>query len=301
MHDTQKSVSVFAPAKLNLYLHITGKREDGYHLLDSLVCFTDIGDQIIIESAKAFSFVIKGPFAQSFTAQDKDPSPQSSNLVPRAVWALSKATGRKPDIRITLVKNIPLGSGIGGGSIDAAATLWGLNEWWGLSSNAPYLDSLMLELGSDVPVSFQCLPMRMRGIGEALSPAPDIPELHALFVHCGKPSGTIDAYKNFSAPFRSEVDVPDHFESTEHFIDFLKSTDNMLTEPALKNIPDIAFVLDTLQNQHGTLISRMSGSGSTCFALFKSEEDCFNAAENIIRENPLWWVRTGTINRPQRY
>lgn len=302
MHSAPtRSLQVFAPAKINLFLHVTGKRDDGYHLLDSLVCFTDIGDTILIEEADRFSFHIDGPFSRSFTAQEKDASEASSNIVVQAVWKLSKVVGRTPDFRLTLKKQIPLGSGIGGGSSDAAAILWALSEWWGLPPYPAYLQALMLELGSDVPACYACKTTRMQGIGEHLQDCADIPELPVLLARPIQPCPTADIYKNFKGPFTPAATLPDSYKNVSDFIETLQSTSNDLTESALACVPDIAFVLDSLGAQKNVLLSRMSGSGSCCFALFPTEEDCAEAAEHIIRENPLWWVRTGTIGRPVRY
>ncbi|HTK85097.1 MAG TPA: 4-(cytidine 5'-diphospho)-2-C-methyl-D-erythritol kinase, partial [Patescibacteria group bacterium] len=138
------TLSVFAPAKINLYLHVTGRRDDGYHLLDSLVAFADIGDRLTLAPANDFSFSAQGPFANAFTAKERDASPNSANLVVRAVWALSQAVQRPPQVRVTLTKNLPLASGLGGGSADAAAALWALLEWWSLPQQAvPELAALM--------------------------------------------------------------------------------------------------------------------------------------------------------------
>ncbi len=296
-----RNLQVFAPVKINLFLHVTGKRDDGYHLLDSLVCFADIGDTIILEEADSFSFHIDGPFSRSFTAQEKDYSQQSSNIVVRAVWALSAITGKSPDFRLTLQKRVPLGAGIGGGSSDAAAVLWALSEWWELPPTPSYMPPLMLDLGSDVPACYACKTTRMQGIGEHLLHAPDIPELPVLLVQPGKPCPTAAVFKDFDGNFTAEADLPDRFESTEHFIDVLQTTENSLLESAVSSVPDIAAVLDNLQQQKNTLFSRMSGSGSSCFALFEKDEDCLAVAEAIIKDHPTWWVRTGTIGRPVRY
>lgn len=303
MTGKQQKSTVFAPAKINLYLHVTGRRDDGYHTLDTLVCFADIGDTITIEPAKAFSFAIEGPFAAHFTAQEKEAGRHSANLVPRAAWALADAAGKNPALRITLIKNIPLGAGLGGGSGDAAAALWALAEYWGLPAHPEYLNPLMLKLGSDVPACYRCEPVRVRGIGEILSPAPEaIPELSVLLVHPGKACSTAAVYTALpSQAHRPDAQLPSRFESAAHFLEFLSSTQNVMTDTAIALVPEIENVLSTLTLCDKALISRMSGSGSACFALFEREEDCLNAAEKIVREHPRWWVRAGTIGRTARY
>ncbi|MEM6781156.1 MAG: 4-(cytidine 5'-diphospho)-2-C-methyl-D-erythritol kinase [Pseudomonadota bacterium] len=296
-----KSLSVFAPAKINLYLHVTGKRDDGYHLLDSLVCFADIGDTITIEEDSVLSFHIEGPFARAFSKSDSDASKNSSNLVIRALWALADASNNTPDFRLILKKNMPLSSGLGGGSADAAAILWALMQWWNISPEPAYLSDIMADLGSDVAACYACKTLHMGGIGNELSPAPHLPELNVLLVHPGKASSTKDVYQSYARPFSEKTKIPEQFDSTDDFIAFLKSTSNDLTETAIHHLPDIQTVLDILSAQGKALITRMSGSGSTCFALFENDQDCMDAAENIIRDHPDWWVRCGTIGTPVRY
>lgn len=296
-----RSMQVFAPVKLNLHLHITGKRDDGYHLLDSLVCFVDIGDTLSIEAAPVFDFIVDGPYARSFTAQEKDASRSSQNIMIRALWSFCDLARKEPNFRLRLKKTVPLGGGIGGGSSDAAALIWALSEWWGVHPNSEALHRLLSELGTDLPVCYACAPRIMRGVGDDLLPAPDIPELPVLLVHCGKSVATPDVYAQYDGGFGQLLNMPEKFDSNAHFIDVLKSGRNDLTEAALSECSDIAYVIDQLRAQDGAQLVRMSGSGATCFAIFDDDEACMMAAENIIRDNPLWWVRQGKLNTPRRY
>src|SRR3989339_388717 len=173
---------IFAPAKINLFLHVTGRKDD-YHLLDSLVVFADIGDEVILEPAVDFSFEITGPFASHFRVAESDCSPNSGNLLVRAVWKMAEAARKKPDVKITLVKNLPLASGLGGSSTDAAAAIWGLLEHWRMVKHPPFLADLLLNLGADVPACLDCRPVLMRGKGEILSPIQEMPELPILLVN----------------------------------------------------------------------------------------------------------------------
>ena len=299
--DPIRPLNVLAPAKINLYLHITGQREDGYHLLDSLVAFVDIGDEILIEPAQDFSLKITGPFAGSFTASDRDASPDSSNLISRAVWNLSRAAQKIPNIKITLTKNLPLASGLGGGSSDAAATLWGLLEWWKIPTNAPYLEDLMLQLGSDVPVCLTCQSSHMTGIGDILNPLQSLPETPILLVNPGTPCQTDLIFQNYSKPYQSPITMPESFDDSKQLVDFLAAQTNDLTESAVEVAPQITQILSSLDQQKGCLLSRMSGSGATCFGLFNTKEDVMDAAEHISCQQPSWWVRAGTLGTPERY
>ncbi len=290
-----------APAKINLYLHLTGKRGDGYHLLDSLVGFANIADQLIIEPAPRFSFSVQGPYARSFSAKDLDPSINSHNLVVRAAKALAQETGNRPDFKITLTKNIPLESGLGGGSSDAATCLWALMKAWNIPHNAPFLDGLMLKLGADVPVCLKCQPTFMRGIGETLSPAGEIPEIPVLLIWPGKGHSTQTVFKQYASPFTPPIEQPNSFKETKDLINFLQTTENDLYAPACCLTPEISEMMALINEQNNVLLSRMSGSGTSAYALFEDEEQALNAAENILRTKPHWWVKTGWLNRPGRY
>ncbi len=294
-------LSVFAPAKVNLYLHVTGRRDDGYHLLDTLVAFADIGDRVTLAPASDFSFSVQGPFARSFTAKERDASPNSANLVVRAVWALSQAVQRPPQVRATLTKNLPLASGLGGGSADAAAALWALLEWWGLPPQAvPTLNELMDKLGADVPACFSCRPQWVGGAGEKLAPARGLPEAPVVLVNPGKHCRTADVFAAFDGKFITGGEKP-AFDDFDSLLEFLDRQDNMLTPAALQLVPEIGAARDLLALQPGCHLARMTGSGATCFGLFGSEEDASRAAENILAHNPQWWTGVGTLNRPERY
>lgn len=297
-----KPLRIFAPAKVNLYLHITGKLTNGYHMLDSLAGFVDVGDYITIENSDEFSFVVEGPYKDYFSDRDLDSSDNSGNLVVRAARNLAKAVGRDPLIKITLEKNLPLASGIGGGSSDAGACIWGLMEWWGISPAASFLPSLLLEMGTDIPVCLKCQPSHMAGLGDLITPLkhalPEVPIVLANpSVHCS----TIDVYKRFKPPFSDLAEIPDHFHNVDEFIQFLQQQSNDLTPPAIAGAPSIETVLEALKSQDGSLLSRMSGSGATCFALFRTQDQANEARQAIQDHHPDWWVKSGFLNRPQRY
>lgn len=302
MSSTQtKLLTIFAPAKINLFLHITGRLDNGYHTLDSLVVFADIGDRVEIEPAPDFQFRVQGPFASGFSAKELDASPNSSNLIVQAAWTLSRAAQKVPNIRVTLTKNLPLASGIGGGSADAAAVIWGLLEWWGLSSQAHYLPGLMARLGADVMVCLPCKPARVRGIGDVLDPGPVMPEIPVVLVHPGKACPTAAVFSHFSGKFKEPCPMPGSLETFDDLISFLKKQDNDLLGAARRTVPEIDNVISTLSVQKECGIAQMSGAGATCFGLFRTEDAAQAAAKVIAAENPDWWVKTGWINRPERY
>ncbi len=302
MSSTQtKSLSVFAPSKINLYLHVTGRLDNGYHTLDSLIAFADIGDSLDIAASPDFQFDVSGPFAGSFSPKELDSSPSSANLVVRAAWALSQAAHKPPNIRASLTKNLPLGSGLGGGSSDAAAVIWGLLEWWGLPKTQRYLPGLMARLGADIPVCLPCRAARIRGIGDVIDPVPDIPETPIVLVHPGKPCATADVFMRYSGVHREPLPLPTRFDTLNDLVAFLEGTGNDLTQTACEIVPEIRNALQGLEAQTGCRLSRLSGSGSSCFGLFEHEHEAQNAAKAMAEENPDWWVHAGWLGRPERY
>jgi len=297
-----KAHSIFAPAKINLYLHLTGRRDDGYHLLDSLIAFADIGDELTIRSASEFGFEVTGPFAERFSAAERDASPDSSNLVVRAAWALARAAGKAPDVHITLNKVLPLAAGIGGGSSDAAAAIWGLMKLWSIPESAPYLPDVMAELGADVPVCLNCQSARMQGIGEVIEPLAQLPEMPALLVNPLEPCATPEVFLRTGKAFKPAVskDLSALTTKTE-LLDFLQQQENDLTPAAMEITPVIGDVLGALERSQGCALARMSGSGATCFGLFDSTESCQKAADHLRGDHPGWWIKAGTLGAPSRY
>ncbi|MGH1398259.1 MAG: 4-(cytidine 5'-diphospho)-2-C-methyl-D-erythritol kinase [Alphaproteobacteria bacterium] len=295
-------LTIFAPAKVNLYLHVTGKRADGYHALDSLVAFADIGDRVFIAAAEGFSFLVEGAFATAFAARDLDASPEGTNLVVRAVWGLSRILGETPQFAVRLEKNLPLGGGIGGGSADAAAVVWGLLKYWDVKpEDVTGLDAFLLQLGADVPVCFYARALRMRGIGDVFDAAPRLPEMACVLVHPMRPSVTKNVFMHYTGGTRDITPLPPRFEGVTHVVDFLERQGNDLYAAACAGVPEIENVLGALEAQDGCGLARMSGSGSTCFGLFADAGAARAAAEEIARDNPDWWVRAGVICDVERY
>lgn len=255
-----------APAKLNLTLHVTGQRPDGYHLLDSLVVFLAIGDVVTVTPGP-LSLDLTGPFAPGLTAEP-------DNLCLRA----ARLAGQ--DARITLEKNLPVASGLGGGSADAAAVLraLGVNPQDAAS------------LGADVPVCLAGRPTRMQGVGEILTPLPALPALHVLLVNPGRGLSTPMVFKALDR--RDNPAMPDPlpaFPDAESLIRFLQGCRNDLEAPAIRLLPDIAACLGAIRDQ-GAVLTRMSGSGATCFGLFADAAAADAARDRIRAANPGWWV-----------
>lgn len=270
------AVEAFAPAKINLTLHVTGQRADGYHLLDSLVVFADVGDRVRAEPADGFSLTVDGPMAAGVPAG-------ADNLVLRAA-RLSGA----PGARLTLTKILPPASGIGGGSSDAAATFRALSDLYDLPLPS---DENALALGSDLPVCLRPGPQRMRGIGEGVQPLPPLPALAMVLVNPRIEVPTPAVFRALA--HKDGSPMPDRlptFAGREALIAFLRSQRNDLEAPARQITPVIGVVLEALSAQPGCGLARMSGSGATCFGLFADKADADASARTIADAHPGWWV-----------
>ena len=277
-------VRVGAPAKLNLYLHVTGRRADGYHELDSLVTFTALADTLEIAPAESLRLSVTGPFADALDAGD--------NLAAQAATALAEKLGRPADVRITLDKRIPVAAGLGGGSADAAAVLRGLAQLWRLGAeHAGDLRETALGLGADVPVCLDSRAAHMAGIGEALSAPPHLPSCGVLLVNPGVPVPTGPVFAARRGPFSAASRIDEAPQNAPALAALLRSRRNDLEQPALAQVPEIGRVLARLAAVPGCLLARMSGSGGTCFGLFGDEAAAAGAADAIARDDPAWWVQ----------
>ena len=273
-----------APAKVNLYLHLRGRRADGYHLLDSLAVFPVIADRLTAApgAGQGLSLEIGGPFGAGLAAQP-------GNLVLRAARALADAHGLAPDAVLRLEKHLPVASGIGGGSSDAAAALRLLSRLWGVAIP----DGLTLTLGADVPV---CLtapePRLMAGIGEQLSPAPPMPEFWMVLVNPGAAVATGAVFAAVEQRDNPPGPPPPPLSSFDALIGWLDRQRNDLQAAAVSICPAIAEVLAALGSAEsgGAPLARMSGSGATCFALHGREAEAVAQAERLRRLRPGWWV-----------
>jgi 4-diphosphocytidyl-2-C-methyl-D-erythritol kinase len=269
----------FAPAKVNLFLHVTGRRADGYHVLDSLAVFPSVGDRLRAAPADALSLTVDGPFTDAL-AGDTD------NLVLRAARALGGAAGA----RIVLEKHLPVASGIGGGSADAAAALRLLCRLWGCS---PVATPIVLGLGADVPVCLASQPARMAGVGEMLTPAPDLPPAGLVLVNPGVSLATVEVFRARTGGFSDRANLPVSWPDVATMAGDLARLRNDLEPPAIALRPAIGEVLAALTAAPDCLLARMSGSGATCFGLFPDAATAEAAAPALAR--PGWWCWGGAL------
>lgn len=269
----------FAPAKLNLCLHVTGQRPDGYHLLDSLVVFCDVGDVLNVTLAAKSGLVIDGPQAANLAVTE-------DNLVLRAARLM------QTNALIRLTKNLPVSSGIGGGSADAAATLRALAQLPG--QTLPDL-AAVLTLGADVPACLVGHPLRMQGVGELMSPVPLLPETYVVLANPGVGVATPAVFKALTTKENPPLSMIPEFADTNALAIWLGQQRNDLEAPATCLVPAIATVKAAIASQQGCLLARMSGSGATCFGLFKTAQAAQAAQNALARAQPGWWIAAGKI------
>jgi len=284
-----------ARAKINLFLHVTGRRPDGYHLLDSLAVFGAGADALAVaplEEAESGTvrLTLTGRFGQGLVADAND------NLVLRAARALQTANpGRVfAPVGITLDKQLPVASGIGGGSADAACALRLLARIWDVSTD---LGPIAASLGADVPVCLAQTPARMGGIGEKLTPVPALPRCAMLLVNCGVAVPTPAVFRARAASgagFSPEASLADAWPDLMALVRDLGRTVNDLEDAAIGLYPQIGVVLDAIRAQPGCVFGRMSGSGATCFGLFADLDAASRAAASLERAEG-WWTSAGWI------
>lgn len=272
-------VTEAAPAKINLALHVTGRRPDGYHLLDMLVVFTQAGDRLTVEPAAEDSFTVGGPFAAQVPLS-------AENLVLRARDAFFARSVASCPLAVTLEKNLPVASGIGGGSSDAAAMLRALAR---LFPPDGALHALALPLGADVPMCLHGKPLRASGIGEALEPRPDMPALHLVLVNPGVPVATPAVFKALEGRGNPPLPALPAEASFPALLRWLTATRNDLQPPAASLEPLVGEALEALETA-GAAFVRMSGSGATCFGLFPDAAGAAGAATTLRAARPCWWV-----------
>jgi len=294
--DPQQPGPWLARAKINLYLHVTDRRADGYHCLDSLVVFADIGDTVMVEENDALTLDIVGPFANELQADE-------SNLVWQAATALAKTAGRDAQIsaprppwaRITLHKSLPIAAGIGGGSADAAATLLALRSLWDISIDDEALAALAAPLGADVPLCLTTAPSMITGIGHDVTKATPLPPFAILLANPMQPLSTAAVFEKLAMPVPNRQSWRDEPMQQDDFFQTLSGFRNDLEAPARALCPVLDDVLAAIGKLPHCRLTRMSGSGATCFGLFDDLGDAEAAAALLLGQRANWWVRACSI------
>ncbi|BBK35468.1 4-diphosphocytidyl-2-C-methyl-D-erythritol kinase [Allostella sp. ATCC 35155] len=279
---TPRTIRERAPAKVNLFLHLTGRRTDGYHLLDGLVAFTRFGDRIAVRLADRLSLSVGGPFAEAVP-------PGDGNLALSAATALRARMLGAPGAAIRLEKRVPVAAGLGGGSSDAAAVLRALARLWRAPA-ALDLEEIARGLGADVPMCLAGGPARIAGVGDRLTPCPAFPALPILLVNPRRPLATPDVFRARTGAWREPLPALPT-AAPEPLLRALAETGNDLADAAATLAPEVGAVLAALSYLPGCRLARMSGSGATCFAIFDQGTALSRAAGRLRRRHPGWWIR----------
>lgn len=282
-------ITQHAYAKINLALHVTGQREDGYHLIDSLVTFANFGDTLTFEPANDLSLYLDGPYGSLLS---QSPSDDANNLVMRAAQALRQfAHVETSGAVIRLTKNLPVASGIGGGSADAAATLLGLSKLWALSISDSDLGAIALSLGADVPMCLTSQSLRARQIGDEVDPI-NLPSFPIVLTNPGLEVSTPDIFEKLQTKTNAPIGDLPKTKDRLSWLEALRHMRNDLQIPAMQQAPEIANCLAMLECSGASFV-RMSGSGATCFGLYDTDDEAQRAAKAIGLAAPDWWVKTG--------
>lgn len=274
------TLSAMAPAKINLMLHVTGKRPDGYHLLESIVVFTQLGDRVEVAPSPMLKLNVTGPYAE------KLPTDPQENIIWKTALLLQQEYEISEGAEITLQKNLPVASGIGGGSSDAATAARLLCLLWNLPLGREELAELLLPLGSDIPACLAQRSLLFRGVGEEVTWV-DTPPAWLVLCNPGTPVSTRAIFSGLSLPEDDETLPP---MAAIDFLAMEELTRNDLTETACQYVPEIHDILRVMGEQKGCELARMSGSGATCFGIFPSESDASEAALNLRKRFPPYWV-----------
>jgi 4-diphosphocytidyl-2-C-methyl-D-erythritol kinase len=289
-HSQQNMTTLteFAPAKINLALHVLGRRIDGYHELDSIVAFADVGDELTFTPAAEFTITATGPFAHLL------PVPENNIIFAawKAVAAVASTRGKTlPPVSIKLTKNLPVAAGIGGGSANAAAAMRGFLRLAEIGGIGADIEKTALSLGADVPVCLLSKACRMQGVGERITPLENVKPLHAVLVNPMIQVSTAAVFQQLGlakgechgAPL-ADLSDPTTWRN-----------DLMAPAMAIAIAPKIAEVIAALESQPGLRLARMSGSGATCFGVFGTTDAARDAAGNLSASHPQWWVRQVTL------
>ncbi len=277
-------VSVFAPAKLNLCLHVGERRTDGYHDVESLVAFVALGDNILLERSESSILSLGGPFGAGLSGG-------ADNLALRAARLLAEKANVRSGARISLQKEIPVAAGLGGGSADAAAVLRGLAQLWNLPIDAGMLHELAASLGADVAVCLASAAAWIEGRGERVTVLPALPKIHVLLVNPGVPVSTPAVFASLRRRRGIGLDCPRRpFGDAHALVQFLRTTGNDLEAPARAIAPAIGEVIEEISRLPDVLLARMSGSGATCFGLFENPGALEAARDSLLHRHPDWWI-----------
>jgi len=278
-------MKLFAPAKINLMLHVIGRRDDGYHVMQSVMGFADVGDILEAVPADTYSLTIDGPFAAHAPLDD-------TNLVTRAVQAMEAQAERRAEMALTLIKYLPASAGLGGGSADAAAAMHLLNAAWSHPFDEAALQQIGLQIGAELPICIVSKDGWVEGVGDRVTPQ-HIDVMHGVLIWPGQGLATAEifgAYKNADTVFSNPITQPEGVT-----IDWLANTRNDLMPHSIAALPAVADALEALADCDDCLLARMTGTGACVFGLFSDRDVANKTAAMLAAAYPAWWVKAFSL------
>lgn len=276
----KRSHKFISPAKLNLYLEVKNKRKDGFHNLESLMTFCELGDIIRIEKSSTFKLKINGPFGRFLDL--------NKNIIVEAVNGLEQLYEREFTVSVTLKKNLPISSGMGGGSSNAATVIRAIHDIFNVDESQ-YLDNFLISIGADVPFCYYGKSAIITGIGDQIQFVNhDLDDYHVLLINPIKEISTKIIFEKLK--IEKEKRVKKEIKLTQINLDFLKGKENHLESVAIKELLEINIILEFLRLKTNSLYSRMTGSGATCFSIFENKESLESAEKMIKLKFPFYWV-----------
>lgn len=291
--EKQKSITARAPAKVNIALHVLGQLGSGHHRLDTVAAFSpEVSDVLKVIKAPRFSLEITGRFARNVT---RGPN----NLILRAAQSFIGMARRDGIMTIgasmSVIKGLPVGGGIGGGSSDAAATIKLLANLWGYKPDQKELQEVLKKLGADVPMCFYAKALHAEGLGDLITPLNNLPVFTVILVNPGIEVSTERVFEELKNKRNTPLGMFPENDNHDDWIDWARDQRNDLEEPACTIAPPIADVISMVQSMPGCLLGRMTGSGSTVFGLFKDVEKARKAVADIESRRGTWWTAVGTL------
>ena len=276
---------VAARAKLNLFLHVTGRRGDGCHTLSSLVVRLDLADRLRLAPAAADRLRLLGPFACALAGEA-----EAGNLALRAVRAARELAGGGPPLAVSIDKQLPVAAGLGGGSADAAAALAAAAKLFGARAGGTAFEAAAAALGADVPACLRSGPVAVSGIGDMVVPAPPLPSFALVLVNPRVRLATAEVFRAFAGPFSDAMPLERSPAGPAALAAELALRRNDLEAPATRLVPEIGEALAMLAAASGVLLARMSGSGATCFGIVADLGAAESVAASLRRQRPDWWI-----------
>lgn len=287
----ESNLRYFSPAKINLFLEVLSKRKDNYHELNSLICFCDVGDFIEVERSNVLKIEVVGPFSKKLSLNE--------NIIIKTHKIISKYFNIE-NFNIRLFKNLPISSGIGGGSSNAATFFKIIEKKLNLNIETSIKNKILLEIGADVPVCYYQRFSIISGIGDKIEFVPPIEESYILLVNPLIEVSTKDIFRELKV-FSEKKTKLDEINKKDILLKKIIESKNDLEKTAKFKYPVISDVLDTLSKDLNALLVRMSGSGATCFGIFNSQLDLDNAYNKIIEIRKNWWIKKGKILNNTKY